>query len=312
MTKIIFLGTNDFASQILEYLIKTNKNIHALTKTDRKSGRKKKLTPTSIKKTAIKTKTNYTEINSINEKNTEKIIKNICPDLIIVCEYGEKIKKNIINIPKLGIINIHPSLLPKYRGPAPLENAILNDEQETGISIIKINEKIDSGDIIYKKKCKILPLDNYTSLKKKLIKLSKIGIKKTIDLIIKNKIIPIKQNEIEKTYAPYITKANCKINWNDSANNINNKIRALSGKYCANTTINNIYIKILKSIILKRTMKNKNPGYITKANFLGIDVSTKDKTLRIKVMQISGKIPMHVKEILNSKQKIFTIGNKFE
>ncbi|HFL8824098.1 MAG TPA: methionyl-tRNA formyltransferase [Candidatus Azoamicus sp. OHIO1] len=313
MIKTIFIGTNHFAAKILEDLIKKNIINHIFTKPDNKIGRGQKLTPYPVKIVGEKYKIDTCTQKSINNKNIINNIKKLAPDLIITCEYSEKICKKIIDIPKLGTINIHPSLLPKYRGPAPIENAILNNEKETGISIIKINEFIDSGDIIAMATCKILKKDTYESLTKKLIKLSNKQLLCLISRFKKDKIISIKQNENNATYAPKIEKKDFKINWNDTANNINNKIRALSGKRYANSNINNTYIKILNSTIINNILlKNNKPGYIIKIGKLGIDVSTKDNVLRIKKLQISGRRPITAKEILNSKQKVFTIGNKFD
>ena len=226
MNNIIYIGTNQFASKLLELLVKNNIKISTvITKNPSKFGRGQKLTPQQVEIIAKKYDIHVHTTNNINLETNLFEKKNI--DLIIVVEFGMKINKEIFNIPKFSCINIHPSILPKFRGPSPIQYAILKNEEETGISIIKMSEKIDCGDILKIKKCKIDTNDTYKTLENKLINLSAICIKEIIDEFEQNQIKPIKQVEYKNNYTKKIEKNFYKIDWNDEAKNIERKTKAI-------------------------------------------------------------------------------------
>lgn len=314
MNNIIFLGTNNFAASILKNLIKKNIKIkNIITKCDKKIGRGQNIKSYPVKNIAIKNKINIYTIKTINNTETNNLIKKINPQLIIMTEYGEKINKDVIKIPKYGIINVHPSILPKFRGATPIQQAIINGESETGVSIIEINENIDSGYILNIEKCKINDNDTYLSLSKKLIKLSIKCLIKTFNEIKKNTIIKKIQNNIKSVYAFKLKKIFYTINWDDTAININRKIRSVYGIKKLNSKIHNYEIKIIETKVIKK-YKNKvaEPGTIINVNKFGIDVMTSNQIIRIKKLQFPGKKINLTKDILNSKKNLFKIGFKFE
>jgi len=315
MNKIIFIGTNNFAAYILDKLIYKKITIIAVfTKPDSIMGRGKILKEHPVKKIAKKnTKIKIYTPNNINTEKYINIIKNIKPKLIIVTDYGNIICDKIINIPNANVINIHPSKLPKLRGASPIQYAILKGYKSTGISIIKLSAKLDSGDIINYKGCKIALNDTYISLKKKLCKLALICLIETINIFKKNKVNYIKQNHKNATYANKIESNFFKIQWNNSNENINRKTRALlNNKNSSHTYINKKYIKIIN---VRNTNKKNNilkPGTIFKINKLSLSVKTKDKIINIYKIQLPGKKISYIKNVLNGNKTLFKIGNKFE
>lgn len=312
MKKIILIGTNNFAAKILEKLIKKKYNILCtITKEDNKIGRGQKITEYPVKKLSKEKSILCLTPNDINSLESEKNIQQLKPNLIILVDYGDKIKENIINIPKYGIINLHPSILPKFKGPTPIQTAILNGEKETGVSIIKINNKIDSGNILNIMKFEIKKNDTYEKLFKKLNNLAIKCLIKTLKEIKTNTLIETIQNENDATYTQKIDKLFYKIDWNDTALNIERKIKSLTGIKYPFTTFKNEKIKIVYAKMIKKNIIIK-PGLIKNINKNGIDIITKENILRIKKIQFQGKKVITIKDILNSKKDFFKINDFFE
>jgi methionyl-tRNA formyltransferase len=221
--KIIYLGTPEFGAVVLEGLIKNNyKPILAITAPDKPAGRKQILTPPPVKTLAQKHKILVLQPTRIGSR-----LSGINPDLGIVSAYGQIIPKDILKIPKYGFINVHPSLLPKYRGPSPIQTAILNGDQKTGVTIILMDEKIDHGKIISNFQ---FPISNkkitYQKLSQKLAELGAELLIKTIPKWINNEIKPQPQDESKATYTKIIKKEDGKIDWSKPAEKIERQIRA--------------------------------------------------------------------------------------
>ncbi len=300
--KIILLGTQKFAySQFKKIIKKYKKNIKGIIT---KKGKNK------IKYLAKKNKINLFQIKNKEEiillfKN--KLIKlNI--NLIIIVEFGIILPKFIIKIPKLGCYNIHPSLLPKWRGPSPIQYSILYGDKITGITIIKINEKIDEGEIIFQKKCNILKNDNYNSLYNKLIKLSKKIINKIIKNIYLNKIIKIKQNNNNISYTYKIKKNDGEIKWGNSANKINRQIKAFYKWPKTFFYYKNNIVFIWKIKINKKNTKKYKIGEIVDYNKKYLKIQTGNKIIKITKIQLNNKRKMKINIFFNSKQNFFIKG----
>lgn len=308
---IFFIGTNHFAANILNILYKNNITIsHIITKYDGKYGRGLKTQAYPVKYIAQKYKLNIYETASINSKECNLFLKTKSPSIIILVDYGEKIENDIINIPKYGIINVHPSILPLLRGATPIEHAIINGDNQTGVSIIKINDKIDAGDILKILYCKISKQETYDSLLKKLTNLAGIALISTINDIVSKKVSILIQDENQATYAPKLQKNFYRINWFDSALTINRKIRSTFSKKKHFTQFNNSFINIIETSVIIRYKKNMySPGTITKISKFGIDVITSKDILRIKKIQFHSKNIINIKD--NFKNLFFYIGNNF-
>jgi len=254
-TNIIFIGTSEFAVSILEDLIKSSLfNISAvITAPDRPAGRKKELNLSPIKKTALKHKLKVFQPEKIIR--IKKEISTIKPILIVLASYGQIIPKDILEIPTLGIINIHPSLLPKYRGSSPIQTAILNGDKYTGISIMLIDEKVDHGPIIAQLKVPILSSDNKIVLEKKLSKKSAKFLIKILPKYLKKQIKPKTQDKSKASYTKILTRQDGKIDWGESAKSIAQKVKAFYPWPGAWTIINNKRVKILKAKVVNKKIK---------------------------------------------------------
>ncbi|CAL4323595.1 Methionyl-tRNA formyltransferase [Buchnera aphidicola (Periphyllus testudinaceus)] len=305
--KIVFAGTNKFSSEHLHELLINKLNIlNVITKKDNKFNKKNK-TFSEVKKISLKNKLNIIQPKSLNSKKIYKYLKKKKPDIMIVVSYGLLIPKKIINLFTFGCINIHTSLLPKLRGPSPIQYSLIQGKKKTGITIIQINEKIDSGDILYQKSLIIKKNETYKTLIKKLSILGKQSLIKCLKKIFLKKIKKIKQKEKNATYTKKINKIDGLINWNSSAKKIEQKIRAFIVWPGSFFFIKEIMIKIWKVKVVKNSNKNI-PGKIIKINKHGIFITTKKNLINIKILQIPGKKKITTKNIIHSYKDLFKIG----
>lgn len=292
--KTIFMGTSQFAVPTLEKLAETKYRPDlCVTQPDRPKGRNRKLQSPIVKHTADELDIPIIQPENINAENVIAKLKKINPDVIIVVAYGGYLKKTIRKIAKFGAINLHPSLLPKYRGAAPINYTLFNGDSATGNTIFKIVAKMDAGPILYQNKIEILPEDNYTTLYKKLSQLGAKDILETLKKIESDNIQPKQQNESEATYTEKIKKKHKLINWNNPAEKIFNQVRGLALKPGATASLREKRIKILEIDILK-TKSQKEPGtFIKEIKNKGLVVATKDNDILIKKLQPAGKRVMN-------------------
>ncbi|MDC0145274.1 methionyl-tRNA formyltransferase [bacterium] len=299
--KIVFFGNPDFCFYPLKNLNNSNHElISVVTSTDRKSGRGLKLVPSFVKKTALNFDIPIIEVDDIKSKEFEERLVSLEADLFVVVAF-KFLPDSIINIPKYGSINIHPSLLPKYRGSSPIQYALLNGDVKTGVSIIHLNSKIDSGAILGQEKIDIGSISTFGEIYEKLGILSSELIIKVINDINRKKINPVIQDESKKTLAPKIKKEDLKIDWNNSSLDIHNKIRAFDpfpGAYCF---LNGKRIKLFGSSefnyddgILKETGE-----IIIKDKLLLIKTNTK-KMINISMVQLEGKNKISSSDFIKS------------
>lgn len=224
--RTIFMGTSGFASIILRDIINAGCNIVSVyTQPDKKIGRDQEFTPSKVKITAEEFRIPVFEPSELDE-NTRSEIASQKPDLIILVAYGKIIPGNILGIPSIGIINIHGSLLPKYRGPSPIQNALLEGVKETGATIMLMDEGIDTGDIISQEIIPISENETYPELSEKMAAISSQLLLKTLPLWISGDIKPQPQDSLSATNCQLIEKSDGKIFWDDDAKNIYNKYRA--------------------------------------------------------------------------------------
>ena len=293
--KVVFMGTPDFAVNPLKLLIDKCNVVLVVTKPDALVGRKKILTPSPVKQAALNNNIEVFTPDSI-KKDYQKII-DCKPDIIITCAYGKIIPKELIDYPKYGCVNIHASLLPKYRGAAPIQWALLNGEEYTGVTLMYMDEFMDTGDIIAKKEYKIDIEDNIGTLHDRLSLIGTKLLEENLEYLFSEKVVRIKQNDKEATYAKMIDRDMEEINFNDTCLNIYNKVRAFSPWPLSKTTINGEEVKIIKchyeicdSII--------NKLYIDKNN-LGIGCT--DGIIYLDIIKPVGKGEMPIKNYLNGK-----------
>ncbi|MBQ9513593.1 MAG: methionyl-tRNA formyltransferase [Clostridia bacterium] len=243
--RIVYLGTPDFAVLPLESIIKCGKDkvIAVITNKDKPVGRKQILTPPPVKETAEKYGIPVYQYDKIRIEGVNDL-KALNPDIMITCAFGQILSQEILDIPRLGVINIHGSLLPKYRGASPIQSAILNGEKESGITIMKTDIGIDTGDILLQEKVKIEDSDTARELFDKLSVLGAKTILNALDLIRENKINPIKQKEEDATLSKMIKKESAKIDFYETKEKIVDKIRAYNPWPVAFFTYNGQTIKV--------------------------------------------------------------------
>jgi len=266
--KIIFIGTSQFAAPILENLIKNDYLIEAvITAPDKPAGRKQEITPLPVKESATKLKLKIFQpekISAISQK-----ISILKPDLIILASYGQIIPKNILAIPKFGCLNLHPSLLPKYRGPSPIQTAILNGDQFTGLTIMLMDEKIDRGPIIAQKKITLAPEDNSQTLERKLAQAAANFLIEILPQYLQGKIKPQPQDERQVSYTKILTRQDGQIDWNKSAKEIARMVRAFYPWPGAWTNFNGKRVKILKAKAVEKKQEATRP---TNQGFLLLEI----------------------------------------
>jgi len=246
--RIIFMGTPQPAANCLQALIDAQEQIVCVvTQPDRPKGRHLHLAASPVKELAHKYKLPIETPEKAKDLIFIDRIKALAPDLIVVVAYGKILPKELLAIPKNGAINLHASLLPKYRGAAPVQWAILKGEAETGVTVMQINENLDTGDILLQEKVLIDPEDTAETLLDKLFTIGASQLLRAIEQIKKGAITKIPQKEAEATYAPSITKESGEIDWKRSATEINNRVRALIPWPAAHTFYKGKMLKLLKA-----------------------------------------------------------------
>ena len=297
--KIIFFGTNQFAVISLEALCNSRHELAAVvTQPDKKRGRGLKLAFPPVKVFAEKRSLKIYQPSLLKEESFIREISKISPDLLIVVSYGKILPKEVLDIPEIYAINLHASLLPKYRGAAPINWAIINGETETGITIIKMNEYMDQGDIITSRKVKIEPEDTTGSLSDRLARIGADSLLETIELIERDKVVQLSQDDRAATFAPRIKKDDARIDWSKTSVEVSNFVRGMNPHPGAFTYIGEKLVKIWKTKSLLAP-EGYNAGEIVDfKKEQGIVVSTGKGCLLITELQLEGKKRMRAVEFL--------------
>ena len=299
MLKIIFMGTADFGRPVLEKLADSRENkIAVITQPDRPQGRGRKILPTPIKKIALDKGLEVFQPENINDEESIKRMKEFNPDIILVVAYGQILSSHILNIPKIGCINIHGSLLPKYRGAAPINRAVVNGEKETGITFMFMKEKVDAGEIIFQEKMDILSDETYGELYYRLSALSAETLPKLLEKIKSGKTERISQDIKLVTFARKMSKEDGKIDWSDKGEKVYNLIRGTIPFPGAFTCYKGRKLKITRARFLddyqgEADTGSPKPGRVVKIEKDAILISTGDKGI-IKILRL---IPAGSKEL---------------
>ncbi|HZK11678.1 MAG TPA: methionyl-tRNA formyltransferase [Atribacterota bacterium] len=299
MLKIIFMGTADFGAPVLERLANSKENkVMVITQPDRPQGRGRKILPTPIKKVALDKGLEVFQPENINDEQSIKRMKEFSPDIMLVVAYGQILSSHILNIPEIGCINIHGSLLPKYRGAAPINRAVINGEKEAGITFMFMDEKIDAGDIIFQEKIDISPEETYGELYYRLSALSAETLPKLLEKIKSGKIERISQDIKEVTFARKMNKEEGKIEWRDKGEKVYNLIRGTTPYPGAFTYYQGKKLKITRARFLgdyqnETNAISPNPGSVIKVEKDSILISTGGKGI-IRILKL---IPAGSKEL---------------
>lgn len=299
---IIFMGTPDFAVPALKALYNSKHNVKAVfTQTDKPKGRGYKLAPPPVKVLAMEHNTPVYQPQSLKNNGEEyiDIIKEINPDCIVVVAYGKILPKTVLDISKFGCINIHGSLLPKYRGAGPIQWAVLNDERETGITTMLMGEGIDTGDMLLKSSTPIGENETASELFDRLSEMGADLLIETLTSIENGEITPVKQNEDEASFAPMLTKEMCEIDFSQPVRKVHKKICGLSDWPCAVTTLENKRLKVYKSEIVSNKPSGKPIGSVVDTKTF--DVACSGGVIRFIEVQAEGSKRMKSEDYLRGK-----------
>ena len=301
------MGTPVFSQYIFEKLILAGYNIVALvSQPDRPVGRKRIITPTPTKEVALKYNIPVYQPEKI--KDEYEFIRELNPDVIVTCAYGQFVPQGLLDIPPHGCINIHASLLPKLRGGAPIQHALIDGYDKSGVTLMEMIKKMDAGRMYAKVETEITDEDTYDSLHDRLKELGAKLILDNLDLYLEGKLEGIVQNENEATISPNISKEEEHIDFNKTSREVFNHIRGLSSIPGAYFIYNNEVVKAYKSKIISAN-NNVEPGTIIGFSKDSIDIKTSDGAIGITEIQHQGKTRIKVKDYLNGNNK-FQIGIK--
>jgi methionyl-tRNA formyltransferase len=311
--RVVFAGTPEFAAGMLAALLESpHKIIGVYTQPDRPKGRGRHLTISPVKKLALAHALPLYQPLSLKEAETAAFLRRLAPDVMIVAAYGLILPPSLLEIPKYGCINVHASLLPRWRGAAPIQHALLAGDTETGITIMQMDKGLDSGDMLSMHALRIAETETAETLYTKLTNLGAKALLETLIKLEKQEITPEKQDASKSTYARKIHKEDAKIVWQESALVIARKIRAFNPSPIAYTELQNTPIRIWAAEPLSSTENSMDilPGTLIQVNKIGIEVTTGEGILRLLELQLPGGKRLHVKDILNAKQNtaLFTLG----
>ena len=305
--RIVFAGTPKFAVKSLSVLNQSKHEVIAVyCQPDRPKGRGKVLTSCPVKNFAEENNLLVIQPEDFKDKQSQSQLALLNPDVMVVAAYGQILPKSILQIPKLGCLNIHASLLPRWRGAAPIERAILEGDRETGISIMKMNEGLDTGDIMLVKKCMI---SNHETAKTLHDTLSNIGANSILETL--NMFPTLKarsQQNNDATYAKKVTKDEAQIDWHQSAEQISRAIRAFNPRPIAYTNamakqFKNRVLRIIEAEVVNRQTTNF-PGEVIKYDKDICHVATSNGVINLKKVQLSGKKEVSIKDFNNAYQLI--------
>ncbi|EUD10053.1 methionyl-tRNA formyltransferase [Providencia alcalifaciens] len=304
--RIIFAGTPDFAAKHLAALLETKHHVvGVLTRHDKPAGRGKKLTPSPVKILAEEHGIPVFQPTTLREPDNQQWIKNQNADLMIVVAYGLILPQAVLDIPRLGCLNVHGSLLPRWRGAAPIQRSIWAGDQETGVTIMQMDAGLDTGDMLYKATCPITSEDTSATLYDKLAITGPKALIHTVDLLSSGQCSPEKQDDSLANYAEKLSKDEARIDWQQSAVQIERCIRAFNPWPMSYFIVQEQLIKVWQAEVIAQA-HNQRPGMIISADKKGISVATGDGILNITQLQPPGKKAMSAQDILNSRREWFT------
>lgn len=306
--KIIFAGTPEFAALHLQALIDSEHDVIAVySQPDRPAGRGKKLQASAVKQLALQHDLTVFQPESLKTQESQLALAELNADIMVVVAYGLILPSSILNAPKLGCLNVHGSLLPKWRGAAPIQRSLWAGDSETGVTVMQMDEGLDTGAMLLKHSLTISKDDTSATLYQKLAEMGPKALLETLDSL--NEIQPQIQDDKLASYAKKLSKEEAKIDWHLSAEQIERNIRAFNPWPVAFFTRNNANIKVYASEVVINDSANTPPGEIIKSDKQGILVATGNNSLLITKLQLPGKKPMLAADVLNGRADWFVEGH---
>ncbi len=299
--KIVFMGTPDFAVPTLNKLYESEHEIAAVfTQPDKPKGRGYKLAPPPVKVLALEHGTPVYQPESLKKQpEIWDVLKEIAPDVIVVAAYGKILPKQVLDIPKYHCVNVHGSLLPKYRGAAPIQWSVLNGDDETGITTMLMGEGLDTGDILLQRSTPIGENETAAELFDRLAEIGADLLIETLEKLEKGEITPVKQDEELATYASILTKDMCMIDFNKPVKEVHKKICGLSDWPCAVTTLDGKRLKVFRSQIVKDKMPGQQAGTVVDTK--QFCVCCADGVIKLTEVQAEGSKRMRSEDYLRGK-----------
>ena len=306
--RIVYMGTPPFAVPPLQALVTAGHEVvGAVTRIDKPAGRGKVLTPPAVKMAAVQSDVPVFQPKRVREPESVAAIRAMRPDVIVVAAYGQILPREILALPKFGCVNIHASLLPAYRGAAPINWAIINGETRTGITIMQMDEGMDTGAILFQESIPIDPRDTAGTLTEKLSQIGSWLVVESLSRIEAGEIKAVPQDPVKATLAPLLKKEDGLIDWELTASAIHNRVRGLSPWPGTYGSLDGKLIKILETAVVPGSA---DPGMLTLQGKDALTVGTGKELLRILSLQPEGKKPMSAVEFLQGHRGM--VGKKFE
>ena len=309
--KIVFAGTPPFAAQHLDALLRAQYQIVGVyTQPDRAAGRGKQMHPSPVKSLAQAHGLPVFQPVSLRSEESQRTLAELAPDLMIVVAYGLLLPQTVLDIPKFGCINVHASLLPRWRGAAPIERALLAGDKETGITIMQMDKGLDTGAMLYKIPVAISEEDDRQTLESRLSDIGKRGLVYCLENLETLRCEAQIQDGSLSTYASKLDKAEALINWEQTAEVISRQIRSGIGRTPAYSLLGGERIRLLKARPLPEHSSSA-PGCIVQADREHLQIACLDSVLEVTLMQLPGKNPLPIGDVLNSRKELFAPGQSF-
>ena len=306
--RLCFAGTPDFSAAHLSALIAAGHTIDAVyTQPDRPSGRGKKLQPSPVKAVAMAAGLEIKQPVSLKTVEAQQELAAIAPDLLVVVAYGLILPQAVLELPKLGCINVHASLLPRWRGAAPIERALLAGDPVSGVTIMKMDAGLDTGDMLYKQQVEIGPEDDRISLTDKICDAGKLALLHTLSHFPELSSQAQRQNDSLSTYADKLEKSEYLLRWQEPAEKLQRIIRAGLGRAPAFSFINGARLQILEASV-EQTKSQKTPGTILEINRHGMLIACGEACLLVTRIALPGKKPWTTTDLLNSGTDLLQAG----
>lgn len=308
--RIIFAGTPDFAAKHLTSLLESQHEIVAVyTKEDTPSGRGKKLQASAVKTLALTHQLPVIQPASLRTEEAQQTLEQFDADIMIVVAYGLILPQKVLDTPRLGCINVHGSLLPKWRGAAPIQRAVWAGDKQSGVTIMQMDKGLDTGPMLFKASLDIAIDETSETLYARLADLGPNALVEAIDLLSENKLTGEVQDETLATYAHKLSKDEAKIDWSDDAAHIHRCIRAFNPWPVSYFQLNDMNVKVWQATS-SDVLSDQPAGTIVSADKKGIVVATAKGTITLLNLQFPGKKAMAINDILNSRKALFTPGNQ--
>ena len=307
--RIIFAGTPDFAARHLDALLSSGHQVVGVfTQPDRLAGRGKKLMPSPVKVLAEEHSLPIFQPASLRPQENQQLVADLNADVMVVVAYGLILPKAVLDMPRLGCINVHGSLLPRWRGAAPIQRSLWAGDADTGVTIMQMDVGLDTGDMLYKLSCPITDEDTSATLYDKLAELGPKGLIDTLQQLADNRVQPEVQDEALVTYAEKLSKEEARLDWSLPAAQLERCIRAFNPWPMSWLEIDGQPVKVWQASVIAGPV-NAAPGTIVEANKQGIQVATVEGILNLESLQPAGKKAMSAQDLLNSRREWFTPGN---